>query len=147
MRYVVGSWVTKKLNFLKFYLPIYTATISRGPSRLYYIDAFASSGKNRLRGVDRILEGSPLVALNTQSSFTSYIFIESDGWYYNELLENIASHPKRFNIQPFFDDCNKLLPDLLRKIPNDSRLFVFFLRPCRGMCILFLRFLRSELTC
>ena len=126
MRYVVGSWVTKKLNFLKFYLPIYTATISKGPSRLYYIDAFASSGKNRLRGVDQILEGSPLIALNTRPPFTSYIFIESSGWYFNELLENIASHQKHFSIQSFFDDSNKLLPDLLRKIPNGSRLFVFF---------------------
>jgi len=118
--------VTKKLNFLKYYLPKCTATISTDCSRSYYVDAFASSGKNRLRNSGRILEGSPLIALQTEPAFTNYIFIESNGWYYYQLLENIASHHDRLDIQSFFDDCNKLLPDVLARIPPNSPLFVFF---------------------
>jgi three-Cys-motif partner protein len=67
-----------------------------------------------------------LIALQTEPAFTDYVFIESNGWYYHQLLENIASHQHRLDIQSFFDDCNKLLPDMLARIPPNSPLVVFF---------------------
>lgn len=127
MYYSVGSWVNKKLNFLKWYLPIHTATLSSRFQQTYYIDAFASSGKDRIKETSEIIDGSPLIALGVDPPFTNYIFIELNGWYYFELLEHVKKHPRYriANVQMFWDDSNERIPEILSKIPIRIPIFAF----------------------
>jgi len=125
MRYVVGSWVEKKLDFLKWFFPVYTSMMSNELPRLCYIDGFASSGKNRIRETDQILDGSPLISLNAQPPFANYILVESNGWYYSELVQHTSDYIRYANVQIFFDDCNQLIPELLARTPPETRILVF----------------------
>ncbi|AUD04601.1 three-Cys-motif partner protein TcmP [Spirosoma pollinicola] len=44
--------------------------------RLVYIDLFSGSGYASIRGIDRIVQTSPLIALNTPNPFTDFFFSE-----------------------------------------------------------------------
>lgn len=125
MRYVVGPWVKRKLNFLKWYLPIHTTEISKYFSQFYYIDGFAGSGKNRIENTDEIMNGSALIALDIDPPFTNYVFMEANGYYFFELREHIRDHPKYPDIQTFFDDCNARIPEIVRKMPSEAHIFAF----------------------
>ncbi len=76
----VGQWAQRKLGLLGDYLHPYT-TIMKGQKwckGYHYIDAFAGSGRSKLREVQRFIDGSPRIALNVQHPFTSCTFIEQE---------------------------------------------------------------------
>ena len=78
-----GRQTEIKLDYLTRYINAFeTAMRDRWRVR-YYIDLLAGSGKNRIKGTNQILLGSPLLALTTKHPFTGYYFSDKD----NEKVE------------------------------------------------------------
>ena len=71
-----GPWTEIKLDVLKQYLNAYTTALKNQPFERLYIDAFAGTGKVRIRD-GRVIDGSAQIALETPG-FDRYIFIEQD---------------------------------------------------------------------
>jgi three-Cys-motif partner protein len=107
----VGAWSADKLSLLGKYLGAYT-TIMQGQewcrNGYHYIDAFAGSGRARLRGAEEFIDGSPRVALSVRYPFTSYTFIEENPYRVESLLglrDEFSTH----DIRVREGDCNEII--------------------------------------
>ena len=93
----IGIWSEVKLDIIKEYAAAYT-TIMRAQQRdrfrnLYwiYVDAYAGPGYHLSKASGALVEGSPLVALNTDPPFNEYHFIDSDNARANRLRELVRT--------------------------------------------------------
>lgn len=120
-------WVRKKLNLLSKYLPAYTIIISKNFSgtQFYYIDAFAGSGKDKIKSTGEVINGSPLISLNVGPSFTNHVFIESNDEFYDALTKRVHKHSKSGSTQVLHDDCNECIEKVLKGIPAYAPIFAF----------------------
>jgi len=108
----IGVWSEVKLDIIKEYAAAYTRIMhaqqrDRVPSLYWiYVDAYAGPGYHLSKASGELVEGSPLVALNTNPPFNEYHFIDSDGVRANRLRELVRD---RRDVSICSDDCNKIL--------------------------------------
>jgi three-Cys-motif partner protein len=108
----IGIWSEVKLAIVKDYASAYAKILDKTrretiPSlRWHYIDAFAGPGVHLSRTTGEMVEGSPLIALNTTPPFSHYHFIDSDPNRASQLRQ-IAGPGK--NIHIYDRDCNDIL--------------------------------------
>src|SRR5580704_202842 len=108
----IGVWSEVKLDIIKEYAAAYTRIMhaqqrDRVPSLYWiYVDAYAGPGYHLSKASGELVEGSPLVALNTNPPFNEYHFIDSDGVRANRLRELVRD---RRDVSIYSDDCNKIL--------------------------------------
>lgn len=70
-----GSWVKDKLAILENYYPAF-GMACRKWRRWHYVDPFAGSGVNWIRGTDELVWGSALIALQTVPEFSKCLLME-----------------------------------------------------------------------
>jgi len=109
---VIGVWSEVKLAIIKEYASAYATILDatrrdKIPSlRWLYIDAFAGPGIHLSKKTGQMVEGSPLIALNTNPPFSEYHFIDADPKRAEQLRE-IAGDRKDVHI--YSADCNEIL--------------------------------------
>ncbi len=108
----IGIWSEVKLAIIKEYASAY-ATIMEARRRerirglrWIYIDAYAGPGYHLSKTSGELVEGSPLIALNTDPPFHEYHFIDSDSER-SELLRKHAGD--RRDVFTYSEDCNQIL--------------------------------------
>ena len=112
----IGIWSEVKLAIIKEYATDYAKILDakRRKSiprlRWLYIDAFAGPGVHLSKATGEIVEGSPLIALNTKPKFSEYHFIDADPLRADQ-LRGIAGN--RSDVRIYSADCNDIL---LKKI-------------------------------
>ncbi len=108
----IGIWSEVKLAIIKEYASTYTKIMDaqrreRIPSlRWFYIDGYAGSAHHFLKTSGDLVEGSPLIALNTTPPFHEYHFIDSDTGRAAELRKEAGDRPDVFT---YSEDCNTVL--------------------------------------
>jgi len=106
----IGRWTEIKLQIIREYAAAYT-TILKGQSwckGYAYIDAFAGIGQFVSKSDrDRLIEGSPLNALNIQNKFTEYHFIDIDPNKIENLRELMVDRPEWKTIHFYTGDANE----------------------------------------
>jgi len=108
----IGIWSEVKLAIIKKYASAYTTIMDakrRGRIRglhWIYIDAYAGPGYHLSRTSGEVVEGSPLIALNTDPPFHEYHFIDSEPRR-AEQLRDLAGD--RADVFIYSEDCNKVL--------------------------------------
>ena len=108
----IGIWSEVKLAIIKEYASAYATILDatrrdKVPSlRWLYIDAYAGPGVHLSKRTGKMVEGSPLIALNTSPPFSEYHFIDADPKRAEQLRE-IAGDRKDVHI--YSADCNKIL--------------------------------------
>lgn len=120
----IGQWSLVKLDILRTYLPAYQAACRRARD-CYCIDAFAGKGEWRVRGTDRVVEGSPQIVLDYLGGFTQVFMIEMEAKRARELeyLKERSSHPSKVTV--IVGDTNVVLSNALRSIHPKAPTFVF----------------------
>ena len=109
----VGPWAAEKHRLLGDYLSAYT-TVMKGQSwcgnGYHYVDAFAGTGRPLLRDAheQRYVDGSPRVALGIKNPFTTYTFIEMEGWRVRQLERLKREFPGQ-TIRVVPGDCNRVI--------------------------------------
>jgi three-Cys-motif partner protein len=125
----IGYWSEIKLDIVRKYAAAYS-TIFAHPNQAFlshvYIDAFAGAGLHRSKTTGEDIEGSPLIAVNTQPPFKEYHFIDLDGRKVEHLRSTFAG---RQDVHVYHGDCNKIvLEQVLPRVRwEDYR---------RGLCLL-----------
>lgn len=120
----VGPWAKDKLHYISAYCEIFsTGMKSRWPLRTY-TDLFAGPGICVIEGTGEEVIGSPLVALRCKTPFTHYFF-NDDKPELISALKPRAVVDNAVKIQYFSKDCNVVVDDLLRELPNGSLDFCF----------------------
>lgn len=108
----IGIWSEVKLAIIKEYASTYTKIMDaqrreRIPSlRWLYVDGYAGSGHHVSKTRGDLVEGSPLIALNTVPPFHEYHFIDSDPARASELRRESGNRPDVFT---YSEDCNTVL--------------------------------------
>jgi three-Cys-motif partner protein len=108
----INIWSEVKLAIIKEYASAYARIMDaqrreRIPSlRWFYIDAYAGSGHHVSKTSGDLVEGSPLIALNTSPPFHEYHFIDSDPVRAAELRREAGN---RLDVFTYGEDCNTVL--------------------------------------
>lgn len=112
----VGSWSEKKYSLLGGYCEIFNAGIKNKFTNRVYIDLFAGAGYAPIKGKNKILKSSPLIALSIPTPFTKYIFCELD----KEKLEALKiraerEHPEK-DIMFIQGDSNQTVDEVIKEV-------------------------------
>jgi three-Cys-motif partner protein len=118
-----------KLDIIRDYAKAYSTIFSAEKQSRFshvYIDAFAGAGFHLSKTTGQEVEGSPVIAVNTQPPFREYHFIDLDGLKVQNLHSTFGQRP---DIQIHHGDCNRIMLEevLPRVLWKDYR---------RGLCLL-----------
>jgi three-Cys-motif partner protein len=108
----IGIWSEVKLAIIKKYASAYTTILDKNRRekisslRWHYIDAYAGPGVHLSKATKTIVEGSPLIALNTTPPFSEYHFIDSNPKRAVQLRK--LSGPRE-DVHIHDGDCNDIL--------------------------------------
>ena len=115
-----GTWIREKLYYLGRYLKIFSVGMkNKWGGRLNHVDLFAGPGRCRIRGTQKEIDGSALVAL-LGFDFAKYFFFEADRACF-EALDTRARNraPDRYgNVKMIYGDCNDTIEQV--EIPSAS---------------------------
>jgi three-Cys-motif partner protein len=125
----IGYWSEIKLDIIRDYAKEYSKILSKQEKPRFhhvYIDAFAGAGVHVSKSTGAEVEGSPVIAVNTQPPFKEYHFIDMNGLKVKNLRTMFGG---RADITIHEGDCNEvMLKDVLPKVRwKDYR---------RGLCLL-----------
>lgn len=93
---------------------------NKWPVRVY-IDLYAGPGLARVRGANRIMAGSPLLALSVPDPFDKYIFCENDSASLSALEKRVARYFPKSDVEFVPGDCNDEVEKICAKIPIPSK--------------------------
>ena len=120
----INYWSEKKLEYFKKYLEAYTKIFHNQPwaRGITYIDLFAGPGICHSIKNKKPVDGSPIIALNTNPPFSSYVFCDID---VNNIknLKNLAINRK--NVHIIEADANVFVEELVTKLSKNIPAFVF----------------------
>jgi three-Cys-motif partner protein len=98
---------------------------TRRAGERYYVDLFAGSGQDRLRGTDRVIDGSPIVAIKAgPPAFTHLFWVDADPLNARSVQAHVRDYPTR-GITVLSGDANEKVDDVLRVLPRRFPVFAF----------------------
>ena len=125
----IGYWSEIKLDIIADYAKAYSTIFSaENQSRFthVYVDAFAGAGVHKSKKTGEEIDGSPVIAVNTQPPFKEYHFIDLNGLKVAN-LRNLFGQRSDINIHE--GDCNQIM--LEKVLPR-----ILFKDYRRGLCLL-----------
>jgi three-Cys-motif partner protein len=108
----IGIWSEVKLAIVREYAAAYSTTMEGwrrdniNRLRWIYIDAYAGPGYHLSKTTGETVEGSPLIALNTNPPFHEYHFIDTEPAQAQQLR---ALAGNRQDVHVYTEDCNTVL--------------------------------------
>jgi three-Cys-motif partner protein len=125
----IGYWSEIKLDIIRDYAKAYSTILAAQEKPRFhhvYIDAFAGAGVHLSKTTGGQVEGSPVIAVNTQPPFKEYHFIDLNGLKVDNLRKIFGDRP---DIHIHQGDCNEvMLKEVFSKVRwEDYR---------RGLCLL-----------
>jgi len=129
----VGAWAEKKYQLLYTYSHMFARSMKQKWQRVY-VDLFSASGRSRIRGTDRIVLASPLLALEVPDKFDRYIFCEQDESLIGALKLRVARNYPNVDVRFIEGDVNQLINEVINDLPpinRDNKILGFcFVDPC-----------------
>lgn len=102
-----GRWTATKLDYLRRYLERFIVSMREKKWRaIHYIDLFSGTGKYQLRGTDRVVLGSPLIALTQKRPFDRYFFSDINPENIDVLKQRCTPSPHFEKIRFYVGDAN-----------------------------------------
>jgi three-Cys-motif partner protein len=117
----VGSWGEQKYKLVSMYNELFATGMKARWQTRVYIDLFAGSGKARIKGTDRIVCGSPLLALSLPDQYDKYIFCESDATNADALRRRVNNEFPSEAVSIIQGNCNEVVDDIVKLIPPHSK--------------------------
>lgn len=116
----VGGWSEGKHRLIRLYDSLFSAGMKDKWDVRVYIDLYAGAGFCRVRNSNRILLGSPLLALTVPNPFDKYIFCEEDHGNLEALKVRSARIAPNCDVAFVEGDCNTAVSEILKEIPMGS---------------------------
>jgi len=131
----IGPWAEEKYRLLYNYARMFAISMKKTWDQRVYLDLFSAAGKSRIRGTDRIVLSSPLLALEIPDQFDQYIFCEENEERIEALKQRVSSDYPTANVRYVGDDVNKRVDSIINEMPqysSDNRVLSFcFVDPCK----------------
>lgn len=116
----VGSWAEEKYRYVAYYNELFSTSMKEKWDCRVYIDLFAGAGRSIIRNTNKILIGSPLLALNVTNQYDKYIFCEKEDESFQALQARIEGSYEEDGIKLIHGDCNESVGEILAAIPKHS---------------------------
>jgi three-Cys-motif partner protein len=116
----VGSWADGKYTMLALYDRLFSTAMKEKWDTRVYIDLYSGPGFVRIKGTDRLLWGSPLIALGVPDPFDRYILCESIPRYLEALRVRVAKLFSHADVDFVGGDCNQHIDEICAAIPTPS---------------------------
>ena len=121
----VGIWAEDKYALVALYATLFSSGMKNKWGNRVYIDLYAAAGVSKIRGTERLVYGSPLLALTVKDPFDKYIFCEEDP----EQFEALKIRAKRLRpdakVQFILGDCDEKIDSIVSEVPKGSLTFCF----------------------
>jgi three-Cys-motif partner protein len=116
----VGVWGETKYKLVGGYCEIFSTGMKNKWGKLVYIDLFAGAGYAKIKGTNRILKSSALIALSVNHQFDKYIFCEESEEKLNALKIRVEKEFPEADVEYVLGDSNKNIDEILSKVPKHS---------------------------
>lgn len=114
----VGAWAEKKYKLVGGYCDIFTAGMRKKWDTLVYIDLFAGAGFAKIKGSNKILKSSALIALSIPTPFDKYIFCEADEEKLEALKKRVEREYPNADVEYILGDSNENINHIISFIPK-----------------------------
>jgi three-Cys-motif partner protein len=116
----VGAWAEDKYAMVALYDRLFSTAMKGKWDTRVYIDLYSGPGFVRVKGTDRLLWGSPLIALGVTDPFDKYILCESAPSYLEALRVRVARLFPHADVEFVGGDCNQYIDEICAAIPTPS---------------------------
>jgi three-Cys-motif partner protein len=117
----VGRWAEIKYRLVHLYALLFSTGMKDKWDQRLYIDLYAGAGYSKVRGTERILAGSPILALTVPHLFDRYIFCEANPELLNALQIRTKRTAPQADVRYVAGDCNTRINDICKHIPPGSK--------------------------
>lgn len=114
----VGEWGEDKYRLVGYYATLFANSMKGKWGSRVYIDLFSGAGRARIKGTNRIVPASPLLALDVERKFDRYIFCELDGEKIAALEQRVKRDHPDVSALYIPGDTNENIDEILKKIPQ-----------------------------
>lgn len=123
----IGNWGIRKYQLLGGYCDIFTTGMKYHWKQLVYIDLFAGAGYAKIKGEEKIIKTSPLIASETPTKFTKYILCEADQIKIEALKKRFFREPHELFKNAYFlqGDSNQNIDKIVKEIPRNNDVLGF----------------------
>ncbi len=118
---MVGPWTRAKHSKIAYYSSLFSNSMKRKWNCRIYLDLFSGAGKARIRGTNRVIPGSPLLALSVDVPFDKYVFCEQDSGNLDALQRRVNQCFSERDVFYVSGDINISLDKLFTAIPTFSK--------------------------
>jgi len=108
----------EKYRIIHYFLKIFSTSMKDKWKNRVYIDLFAAAGRSRVEGNNRIVFGSPLLALDVKDEFDKYIFCEKEKDLCDALNERVGKMCEGSKFKIIEGDVNENTNLILNEIPK-----------------------------
>jgi len=119
----VGRWSHKKYRLVQYYAQIFATGMKYKWDRLIYLDLFAGAGRAKIKDTSRIVDTSPLLALNIPDKFDLYIFCDKDSTKLQALKSRVQKRFPSALVQYIDGDVNLEADRICSEIPRGTKDF------------------------
>lgn len=113
----VGDWAERKYRLLWHYANLFATSMKHKWDQRVFIDLFSGAGHARIRGSERVVQTSSLLALQVADPFDCYVFCDSD----SRCIDSLKKRVERISpsAKCFFEKCNvnKSCSDVIGDLP------------------------------
>lgn len=117
----VGPWAENKYEILHHYNHMFSTGMKNLWENRIYIDLFSSAGIAKIRGTDRYVLTSSIIALNIPDPYDKYIYCDIDEKCINTLHKRVNNYFPNTNANYIIGDCNDKVTDILELLPKASK--------------------------
>ena len=117
----VRAWSEQKYKLAGGYADIFTKGMRYKWKQLIYIDLFAGAGYSKIKGTNKILLSSPLIAMSIPTKFDKYILCEEDPERFEALQSRVKRDFSHLNVELIKGDSNQNIQEICKRIPPYSK--------------------------
>lgn len=114
----VGEWGEDKYRLVGYYATLFASSMKGKWGSRVYIDLFSGAGRAKIKGTNRIVPASPLLALDVQRKFDHYVFCELDGDKLSALEQRASRDYPGVSAHYIPGDTNENVGEILKRIPQ-----------------------------
>ena len=117
----VGPWSETKYEMVFNYNSLFSTGMKKIWKQRVYIDLYCGSGKAKIRGTNKLVYTSPLLAMKVKDPYDKYILCDLDKDNIKSLKERISTEHKNLDVTLISGDCNEKIDEIINAIPQHSR--------------------------
>lgn len=117
----VGDWGEEKYLLVQGYARMFSTSMKGKWDERVYADLFSGAGRARIKGTDRIVPSSALLAVQIPDRFDRYLFCDSDRGKLSGLEARVRTVAPGVPATFLHGDANALVGQVLSSIPRGDR--------------------------